>query len=73
MYEANVETEEEKQEKSHYIYVCKKNDDANKISSKNFASEFAKLIKENEYTKELEKEYGQELKDSDSEDPNEKA
>ena len=29
LYEAGVETEEEKEQKSHYIYVCKKNEDAN--------------------------------------------
>ena len=29
LYEAGVETEEEKEQKSHYIYVCKKNADAN--------------------------------------------
>ena len=72
LYEANVETEEEKAEKSHYIYVCKKNDDANDVAQLYFAQEYAKLTKENEYQKELEKEYGNELLDSESDDPNEK-
>ena len=58
LYEANVQTEEEKEEKSHYIYVCKKNDDANETSQNHFVKEYAKLMKDNEYTKEFEKEYG---------------
>ena len=32
LYDSTIESEEEKQEKSHYIYVCKVNDDANDIS-----------------------------------------
>lgn len=32
LYDSTIESEEEKQEKSHYIYVCKVNDDANEIS-----------------------------------------
>ena len=29
LYEAGIESEEEKEQKTHYIYVCKKNADAN--------------------------------------------
>ena len=29
LYEAGIESEEEKEQKAHYIYVCKKNADAN--------------------------------------------
>ena len=51
--------------------MCKKNDDANEVCEKLFVKEYAKLMVDNEYTKELEKEYGHELNDSDSDDPNE--
>ena len=39
---------EGKDKKSHYIYVCKKSDDANEMSEKNFASEYLNLEIENE-------------------------
>ena len=31
LYDADVKTEEEKLEKTHYIYVCKVNEDANEV------------------------------------------
>ena len=62
LYESNIEKEEEKEEKSHYIYVCQKNDDANEISEKYFALEYQNLEVENEYQKLLEMELEAEKK-----------
>jgi len=36
LYPVDAETEEQKEEKSHYIYVCKKNDEAERIPEEQF-------------------------------------
>ena len=36
LFDADCETEEEKDSKSHYIYVCKKLGDADALCAKNF-------------------------------------
>ena len=57
LYERNIEKEEDKKEikeeeeeeeenKTHYIYVCTKNDDANEVSNKYFDIEFENLMEE---------------------------
>ena len=56
LYEGDIETEEEKEEKSHWIYVNQVRDDANEISEKYFDTEFKNLQVENEYQKLLEME-----------------
>ena len=60
LYDSNIESEEEKNEKCHYIYVCKVNDDANEISEKYFAKAYELLKVDNDIQKEVERQYGQE-------------
>ena len=66
LYEPGAETEEENEEKCTYIYVCQKKNDANEVSDEFFYKEYAKLMVDNETEKLLEKEYGNEMNESDS-------
>ena len=53
--EKEEDKEEEEDNKTHYIYVCTKNDDANEVSEKYFDIEFENLMEE-KYLKLLEME-----------------
>ena len=48
LYDSNIDNEDEKKEKSHYIYVCKVNDDANEISEAYFQKVYENLMLDNE-------------------------
>lgn len=63
LYPADCETQEQKDEKSHYIYVCKKNEDADRISEEYFEKTCLQIILDAE--KETEKDEEDSEKDSD--------
>ena len=48
LYENDNEGQPEEDEKSHYIYVAKKNEDANAISHQYFAQTYSKLMVDSE-------------------------
>ena len=65
LYDQNVcQTEEDKQEKSHFIYACIKNEDADEMAEIHFESCYAAL----KATCDLEKEQAAAEGDSDEED-----
>lgn len=68
LYPESAQTEEEKEEKSHYLYVCRKKPEADQIPACTFDEVAKQIIKEQE--EELQK-YADEERDT-SEDSNTK-
>ena len=56
VYDQEAITAKEKEEKTHYIYVCTKKEDADEISELNYTSVLEVLEKDEEAQKEYEKE-----------------